>query len=530
MLLAFTSIAQEQYHVFPTQDLNNPGSTDGNGTLNNPWDLQTALLNENNMIKPGDTLWLHAGVYNGRYVSALAGSADEGYITVSAYKNENVVLNGNVQSNRTTVLEVKGNHVIYKNFEITWLGNYSRDQNDTNFQVCSGIRHLTGVNCRFYNLKIHDNPGLGIGSWKHGAGSVIENCMIYNNGFIAKNGKGRGEGIYVQNKSNEVRLIKNNIIYNNYYKGIEVWSAGKKATFEFVKNIRLEGNIIFNSGTPSGKHFDNVIIASDDRNGINVAKNISVVDNIFYHNTIQPNGNLIGNAPSLTIGFNKKAPVKEVEVRGNIITGGYNGLRILYAHSLAFTNNKVYTGIVQLNPEMTQTYGEWEFNSNTFYSKRSKPFRVRTIADHSLIGWKDNYNLGEHSELKPISDFVLDPVVKCIQHEQNPNTFTLALFDEHANDVTIDLSGYNLSEQSNYKIYDVENPDEVLVSGQLNSVKQLVVPLNNTTFQKPRHNNSAKKTLNNFGVYLVKFDVIEHELPTKKSNGFLQRFFKWLGF
>lgn len=526
--LGFVMNAQQAYHVFPKNDSNSPGTATGNGSITNPWDLQTAFHNPDNMIKPGDTLWLHEGVYDGRFVSNLSGTKDA-YITVSAYKNNRVTLNGNVTSDRNTVLEVKGGYVVYKNFEITWLGDFSRDQNDKSFQVCSGIRHLSGVNCKFYDLDIHDNPGLGIGSWRHGAGTIIENCRIYNNGFLAKNGKGRGEGIYVQNKSDATRLLKNNVIFNNYYKGIEVWSAGKKANSEYVKNIRLEGNIVFNSGSPAGRHYDNVIIASDDRNGINVAKNISVVNNIFYHNTLQPNGNLIGDAPSLTIGFNRKAPVEDVIVKGNIITGGYNGLRLLYAKSLKFKNNQVYTGIVQLNPEMVQTYKGWRFESNTYYSKRTKLFKVRTVADKSLDGWREAYGLGSGSVLHPLSSFKPDPVVKIFQHTQNPQYFTMALFDEDSKNVNVDLSEYDLAIGQTYSIYDVENPRIVIATGQLNTNKQVVVPMEHTTYMKPLHNAKAKKTMSNFGVYRIEFDSLSTSETELKSEGFLKRFFSWLG-
>ncbi|MBO6606149.1 right-handed parallel beta-helix repeat-containing protein [Psychroserpens sp.] len=529
--MSFVINAQQGFHVFPKNDPTNPGTKTGDGSMTNPWDLQTAFHNSDNNIKPGDTLWLHEGVYHGRYVSSLSGTKND-YITVSAYRNNRVTLNGNVKSDQNTVLEVKGDYVIYKNFEITWIGDFSRDQNDSMFEVCSGIRHLSGVNCKFYDLEIHDNPGLGIGSWRHGAGTVIENCRIYNNGFIAKNGKGRGEGIYVQNKSDEIRLLKNNVIFNNYYKGIEVWSAGKRAKSEYVKNIRLEGNIVFNSGSPAGRHYDNVIIASDDRNGLNVAKDITVVNNIFYHNTRQPNGNLIGDAPSLTIGFNRKAPVQNVVVKDNLITGGYNGLRLLYANSLTFKNNLVYTGIVQLNPELEQSHKGWNFENNSFYSKRTKLFRVRTIGDKSLEGWEEAYGLGRGSVLHSLSDFKPEPVIKIVQHTQNPQIFTMALFDETSTGVRVDFSEYDLVLGQAYKILDVENPNVIIKTGQLNADMQIFIPMDGSEFKTPMHNTKAKKTMSDFGVYRIEFESLEkiEVKAQQESKSFFKRLFGWLGF
>ncbi|MEK7061424.1 MAG: hypothetical protein AAB954_02070, partial [Patescibacteria group bacterium] len=45
-----------QYYVSPT------GSASGNGSLENPWDLQTAL-NHPAVVHPGDTIWLRGGTY-----------------------------------------------------------------------------------------------------------------------------------------------------------------------------------------------------------------------------------------------------------------------------------------------------------------------------------------------------------------------------------------------------------------------------------------------------------------------------------
>jgi len=533
LILSFLSFflnAQEEFHVFPKDHKTTPGSEIGTGSIDDPWDLKTALLQKSSVVNSGDTIWLHEGIYNGRFISKLESLQPNQFITVSAYKNDKVILNGNVESSRSMVLEVRGKQVVYKNFEITWLGDFSRDASDHDFESCGGVRHLTGENCKFYNLKIYNNPGLGFGSWKHSAGTIIENCMIYNNGFMSKKGKGSGEGIYVQNKSDEIRRIKNNIIFNNYYKGIEVWSAGKRADFQYVKNITLDHNIIFNSGTPSGKHFDNVIVASDDRNGLNVAKNISVINNMLYHNTSHPNGKIIGTAPSLTLGINPKAPIEDVIVDGNIIVGGYNGLRILQAKSLQFTNNIIHTGIVQIGPSISNYFQDWQMNSNTIFTKLNKPYRIPKVKDYSLESWNTSFSLDQDTNLTPISNFDLNEVLHISNHSQFKNKFNLALFSAEGNEVTVDFSSYNVKTNTRFKIYDVENPKVVLKSGILSEDSKITVPMETSNFERPLHNTKAKKTLSNFGVFIIEFETetVVQESP-KKDNAF-KRFFRWLGF
>ncbi|NRA93990.1 MAG: right-handed parallel beta-helix repeat-containing protein, partial [Psychroserpens sp.] len=482
--------AQQEFHVFPETGSVVKGTSEGNGSLENPWDLQTALYATEN-IKPGDTLWLHEGVYNGRFISTLESVVPNQFITVSGYKNDIVILNGNVNSERTAVLEVKGAQVIYQHFEVTWLGDFSRDKNDEDFQPCAGIRHLKGENCRFYNLKVYNNPALGIGSWKHGGGTVIQNCMIYNNGFMSKDGKGRGEGIYVQNKSDDTRLIKDNIIFNNYYKGIEVWSAGRRAKMEVVKNITLKGNIIFNSGSPSGIFRDNLIVASNDRNGINVAKNIKVLNNIFYHNSSNEKGNLFGEGPSLTLGFRKEAPIESTIVRNNIIMGGYNGLRLLNAKSLEFSKNIVYSGIIQVAPTISDYYQNWSLKSNRYFSPVKGPFRIPKVKDYTLESWNQTFKIDWESSYADRKIFDLKPVLKISRNAQKSGDFFVALYQKQGQPVSVNFNSYNIEAGTSYTIYDVENPNVILKEGKLSDDQEIVFPMQLKELEKPLHNEKA---------------------------------------
>jgi hypothetical protein len=49
-----------EFHVQPS------GTPQGKGTLAEPWDLATALA-ASEIVKPGDTVWLHAGTYRGGF-------------------------------------------------------------------------------------------------------------------------------------------------------------------------------------------------------------------------------------------------------------------------------------------------------------------------------------------------------------------------------------------------------------------------------------------------------------------------------
>lgn len=418
LVLFFTicSFAQKEFHVFPIDGKSIQGSPNGDGSLNNPWDLQTALSQSSERVNGGDIIWLHSGTYNGRYKSTLKSTNSE-FITVSAYKNDYVVLNGNVESKLKNVMEITGDKVIFKNFDVTSLGDFSRNVKDEDFGRCAGINHLSGV-AKFQNLKIYNNPGLGFGSWKSTGGSVIEDCIIFYNGYMGKN-RGEGEGMYVQNKSDDTRIIMNNIIFENYYKGVEVWSASKGHDYEFVKNVNLVDNIFFNNGLPSGTLRDNVIIATYDTRGINIAKHIKVLDNVFYQNIDFNDQKNYGNGVSLAIGFRAGAMLEDITIENNIILGRNNGLNLMHVKSLDFKNNTVYSGYVNFHKSSLAAMESGNFNlkNNTYYTRNTTSHRVIDFKKMSLTDFSNKFHTDVNSSSKQFKDFQINPVLKVVDRK-----------------------------------------------------------------------------------------------------------------
>jgi hypothetical protein len=519
ILSTLVSSAQSEFHVFPVDGKNQQGSSTGDGSLKNPWDLQTALSQSSERVNGGDIIWLHQGIYNGRFKSNLNSTNPE-FITVSAYKNDRVVLNGNVKSNSNIVLDISGNHIVFKNFEVTFLGAYSRDAHDDDFKACTGINHRSGVS-KFQNLKIYNNPGLGFGSWKNTGGSVIEDCMIFFNGMIGKV-RGSGEGMYVQNNSDDTRIIRNNIIFGNYYKGVEIWSASSGRNESFIQNIDLTDNIIFNNGTPSGRHWGNVIVATNDKDAVNIAKHIKVKRNILYHNVDFITNKKLGNASSLALGFIKKAPVEDVEVTDNVIIGQNNGLGILHGKSLVFKNNVVYAGYVHLEKTIQPQLGTQRIvmDNNRYYTKKHKAFRISKFKDYSLSDWQSTYGIDANSSWNKLSEFTADKVLTINQLSTNDKVFNIALLEKEGNDVTVDFSDYNIKKGMTYKIYDIENRKVVVKSGKVDKNLKINFPMSLSAFEMPLNNTIAKKSADNFGVYRIVFK--------EKKKGFFGRFFGWL--
>ncbi|MFT4611516.1 MAG: hypothetical protein ACJA1H_002143 [Glaciecola sp.] len=61
--------AQQEFHVFPMDYFQTPRTYLGNGSLTQPWDLQTALSQKTDVVDSGDTIWIHEGVYAVKFAS-----------------------------------------------------------------------------------------------------------------------------------------------------------------------------------------------------------------------------------------------------------------------------------------------------------------------------------------------------------------------------------------------------------------------------------------------------------------------------
>ncbi|MBT8269782.1 MAG: hypothetical protein HKO96_09840, partial [Flavobacteriaceae bacterium] len=318
---------------------------------------------------------------------------------------------------------------------------------------------------------------------------------------------------YVQNQSDKERIIRNNFIFNNYYKGIEVWSASSGVGFEFVKNVRLENNIIFNNGTPAGKHVDNLIIASDDKEGINVARNIKVLNNVLYHNINHEDNSNYGHGASLTLGYNFKSPVRDIVVNDNLIIGKNNALRLFHVKSMNFKRNTIYSGYVNFFNSTLNSINKdsWAVSNNNYYTRKFKAFRVIKTRDFSLDEWQKEYKTELHSEWNPLKNFKMNKALYIEKSPDNPKSYEIAVLNSEAKSVQVDFTSSGIEENTNYKILDLASGD-IIESGQLKSNKQIEIKPGN-------HNDTAL----NFGVYTIEFEEV-----SKKRKSLFERLFGWI--
>ena len=244
------------------------GKATGDGSIEDPWDLSTAFVNTR--IKPGDTLYLHGGIYRGAFKLKLNGRADNP-IVIRSWKNDVVVIDGEGNRIDGAVLSFDGTH--------TWLSGVTITNSRANHYDESGSTDgvfFIGPDNKLTNSIIRDNSGNGIGFWQGAAGAEVSGCIIYHNGYIGPS-RGHGHGLYVQNrKENAPKIIRNNIIFNSFGKGIQVYATGSDVTYNTV----IEDNIFFNCARAAGRAEQCVYIG-----GVQPADNHQVLNNVFYAST-----------------------------------------------------------------------------------------------------------------------------------------------------------------------------------------------------------------------------------------------------
>ncbi|MCD2258565.1 T9SS type A sorting domain-containing protein [Psychroserpens luteolus] len=550
LLIPFFLNAQNQWFASPT------GSPSAGGTSQtDAWNLQTALDGgPSNQVQPGDTVWLLDGQYNGRFVSALNGTSAMPII-VASYPNEWAILNGNVPSVETAVLTVTGGNVHFMDFEITHVGTFPRNADATltftgskkglpssiisPFSNCGGITHTGGEDCKFINLVIHDNPGTGIFSGKFTGGTQFYGCIIYNNGWVEPTGRyEHGPGFYVQNASENTRLIENNIVFNQFYKGFEVWSAcpnvvtdmtgcGAGTVDEYVKNITVKDNSVFNSSNPVfnlsdpsstnsiGGLNDNIFVGTNDNDGANLIKNVSVLNNVLYHNTDYSAGGTLYEAPSMTLGWNvENAAIESITVTDNIISGRNNALKFLNIAGMTFDNNRVWGRymIISNTNVSNSNILNWNNNNNIYYSRYNTAFKVGGT-NTTLATLQSSYGIETGSVRKNYTEFGENNQVRITQNAYKTNLYKVDVINIGGGSTAMaDFSSYGIPAGTTFTIRDVENYHVIASSGTIGSSSEITLTTNLSGLENPLgtgFTNYTQKSPANFGVFLVEFGSID---------------------
>jgi hypothetical protein len=243
---------------------------DGDGTLQRPFDLATALSAEG-PVRPGATLWLRGGTYSGTFRSDLTGTAEHP-IVVRSYPGERAIIDS-APFNKPA-LSAYGAWTTYRDFEL-FSSSASRESAQEDGSQPSDLARGPGIAAHgphtvFANLVVHDLAG-GIDIWSDAVDAEARGNVIYNNGWKAGE-RSNGHGIYTQNQYG-VRTLADNVIFNQFAAGIHAYGSDAA----YLDNIRLEGNVLFNNGVLGGRYDRNILIG-----GGRIAHHPALVGNHTY--------------------------------------------------------------------------------------------------------------------------------------------------------------------------------------------------------------------------------------------------------
>lgn len=253
----------------------------GTGTIDNPWDLITAL--HSNLVGAGDTLLLRGGEYIASTKSVNAGGSDfpgkgvfgisvcgtpDAHITIKPYPGETVKISGGLE-----LFDTAG-YIDFLDLEIapipTTRSFATSDDVDFPHAVLS---HAPG--CSFTNCYIHDGRNMGI---QRGAPFILQGCIVMNIGYWSDDeARWRDYDIYTSNHNGGPVILRNNMwgppasepcvnLYSDSYQNVVDYTVEDSIFYGggfFADSITglVERNIfrnnlgcVLNYGYRSGKH------------------------------------------------------------------------------------------------------------------------------------------------------------------------------------------------------------------------------------------------------------------------------------
>ncbi len=223
------------------------GTPSGDGSINNPWDLATALSHPAS-VKPGDTIWVRGGNYEYHdYITYSYLTGEPGKpIILRAYPGERATFKGHL------VLGRKGDHDV-------WVWGLEMTNRELGQSKISGINFTTvpaievassaqkTQNIKLINNIIHDNGCVGMSSWGGSENSEFYGNLSFNNGYQGSN-RSYCHGLYIQSKVGP-QYFNDNILFRNMNQNAQLYGSGDA----FLNNTSFEGNVFFSSAELSNQ-------------------------------------------------------------------------------------------------------------------------------------------------------------------------------------------------------------------------------------------------------------------------------------
>ncbi|HLZ45760.1 MAG TPA: hypothetical protein VKQ05_08790 [Gemmatimonadales bacterium] len=279
------------------------GSSAGDGSVTDPWDLTTALSGGHSRVQPGDTIWLRGGTYRGSFRSTVAGRPGA-LVVVRQYPGERAVIDG--ASSQRDTWTVAGEYSAFWGFELT-NSDPARALTSMTAPIRPDVIANYAAHTKFINLVVHDG-GVALYTDARYPDVEIAGCIFYDNGWQQPD-RGHGHALYLKNYTGPV-VARDNVIFNQFGYGIHAFTNANSGK---LINITLEGNVAFNNGALADRASvaANILLGGDG-----YAAGDLVRDNITYYSPA-----LQRTQPNVVIGW-KTLRNGDVIVERNYVAGG----------------------------------------------------------------------------------------------------------------------------------------------------------------------------------------------------------------
>ncbi len=404
------------------------GSASGNGSITNPWDLQTALKQPAS-VTAGATIYLRGGLYKGKFTSNLTGVAGNP-ITVRSYPGEWAIIEGfmyttlaaAMTSTQTTITLTdakgffNGGVVIVGNEHIRlttqsgntfncirgWDGSTPAAHNPGDQTLLGGnTLEVLGSDTIYRDFEVMNSDPLrvvnylspqsapnlrGEGVNVHAPRTKLINLVLHDNqegvGFwkgavdsevygciIYNNGyqdpnRGHGHGLYIHNETGIKRII-DVISFNNFATGMKAYGQTGP-----VVGVHFEGIASFNNGSP----------AAHSRNPSGYSANYRI-SNLYVGADLQvPRDitivdNYLYHSPGTQVGLSNlglgytTSGGTNLRVENNYVAGGHQATDVKGWASAVVRGNVFYAEV--LASVKTATSWSYDWNSNEYYDGSS---------------------------------------------------------------------------------------------------------------------------------------------------------------
>jgi len=487
------------------------GTPNGDGTIDNPWDLQTAL-SQPPSVQPGDTLWIRGGAYqiavHDGFVSKLSGTAAQP-IVVRNYHGERATIDGQLNA---YALYVSGSYTWYWGLEV--MSSCTVRATGQKYGWCSLGVGVFGPGNKFINLIVHDTAQ-GFSGFNSAPDTEFYGNLSYYNGFVGSD-RNHGHGMYFQNDTG-AKTISDNFVGDNADEGIQIYGSGNASVMNFV----LEGNTLYNNSSWPAQHFQyqyNLIIA-----GGKVRKNITVQNNYSY---FPAGANVEGWAGS----FGQYTIGEDIKVTDNVLANGYTPV-VFTGESgpVVFTGNKIVAGTdamraVTLDLWSQQNLALYTWDRNTYYDQSPYHFYQGVTMDGAnfsgvnklFANWQSQTGFDAHSTYQQNPPAGVWVYVRPNKYEPKRANVTIFNWDL-SNEVSVDLSGV-LKAGDRYVVRDAQNFYGPAVASGTYSGKPVSITMSRQTKAEPVGFSAPAHTAPQFGTFVILPPGSETPLPDPPSN------------